>query len=84
MMYYFHIISYIKVADMKAIISQMPCVFFCEQTAHRNVMSKYDEWIHEEIQPSSLLYIKRCGLKKYGEMKCFITSCTRKSSNVAF
>jgi hypothetical protein len=34
------------------------------------------------------LYFKRCGLKKYGEkygkMKCFITSCTRKASSVAF
>jgi hypothetical protein len=58
---------------MKVIISQMPCVFcvffFGQQTAHRNVMLKYDEWIHEEIQPSSFLYFKRCGLKKYGENK---------------
>ena len=30
------------------------------------------------------LHYKRCGLKKYGKMKCFITSCTRKASNVAF
>ena len=54
MMCYFHIISYIKVADMKAIISQMPCGFFGQQTAHRNVMLKYDEWIHEEKQVTDI------------------------------
>ena len=54
MMYYFHIISYIKVADMKAIISQMPCGFFCQQTVHRNVMLKYDESIHEEKQVTDI------------------------------
>jgi hypothetical protein len=29
------------------------------------------------------LHFKRCGLKKYGKMKCLMTSCTRKTSNVA-
>ena len=29
-----------------------------------------------------MLYFKRCGLRQYGKMKCFITSCTRKASNV--
>jgi hypothetical protein len=42
-MCYFHIISYIKVADMKAIISQMLCGFFCQQTAHRNVMLLFEK-----------------------------------------
>ena len=31
-----------------------------------------------------MLYFIRCGLKKYGKMKCFMTSCTQKISNVAF
>jgi hypothetical protein len=30
------------------------------------------------------LYYKSCGLKKYVKMKCLMTSCTRKTSNVAF
>jgi hypothetical protein len=29
-------------------------------------------------------YFKRCDLKKYGKLKCVITSCTRKASSVAF
>ena len=65
MMCYFHIISYIKVSDMKAIISQMPCGFFCQQTAHRNVMLKYDELIQEG--KTSNWYFKRCCLKKLGK-----------------
>jgi hypothetical protein len=28
------------------------------------------------------LHFKSCGLKKYGKMKCLMTSCTRKTSNV--
>jgi hypothetical protein len=31
-----------------------------------------------------MLHFKRCGLKKYGKMKCFTTSCTRKTSYVVF
>ena len=27
--------------------------------------------------------MEECGLKKYRKMKCLITSCTRKTSNVA-
>jgi hypothetical protein len=29
-----------------------------------------------------MLHFKRCGLKKYGKMKCLMTSCTRKTCNV--
>ena len=28
--------------------------------------------------------MEECGLKKYRKTKCLITSCTRKTSNVAF
>jgi hypothetical protein len=30
------------------------------------------------LEKQVTLHFKRCGLKKYGKMKCFITSCTRK------
>jgi hypothetical protein len=34
------------------------------------------------LEKQVTLHFKRCGLKKYGKMKCFITSCTRKVGGI--
>jgi hypothetical protein len=46
-----------------------------------HIISQFSRHVQEK---QVTLHFKRCSLKKYGNMKCFITSCTRKASNVAF
>ena len=45
-------------------------------------------YLYIKQDTSNFKIVKRCLWKstgkKYGKMKCFITSCTRKASNVAF
>jgi hypothetical protein len=37
-----------------------------------------------DMEKQVTLNFKRCGLKKYGKMKCFIASCTRKQVTLHF
>jgi hypothetical protein len=46
-------------------------------------MEKLNVLKRHVLEKQVTLHFKHHGLKKYGKMKCSITSCTRKAINVA-